>query len=106
MSAELFGHCVYFTLRDSSPQEISRLLEGCQKYLTGHDGLVFFAAGTLADMHREVNDREFHVALHTVFRDKGAHDAYQVDARHKEFISLHRENWARVRVFDSDMPVT
>jgi len=98
----LLAHNVYFALKDRSPEARRRLLDACRKYLTGHPGTVFFAAGALADaLRRPVNDRDFDVALHLVFRNQAAHDAYQEAARHQEFIRENQANWARVRVFDS-----
>jgi hypothetical protein len=74
----------------------------CKKHLSGHSGEVFFAAGALCeDLKREVNDTDWHVGLHIVFKDKAAHDAYQVAPRHEEFIKENRDNWKKVRVFDS-----
>ncbi|HEY7158963.1 MAG TPA: Dabb family protein, partial [Gemmataceae bacterium] len=65
-------------------------------------GEVFFAAGTLAeDLDRPVNDRDFDVGLHIVFKDKASHDKYQDAKRHKEFIEENKDNWKKVRVFDS-----
>src|SRR5256885_5436819 len=49
----------------------------------------------------EVNDREFDVALHLVFKDKAAHDKYQDHPRHAKFIEENKGNWKKVRVFDS-----
>ena len=43
----------------------------------------------------------FDVALHVVFTDRAAHDAYQADATHDRFIAEMKHNWAKVRVFDS-----
>jgi hypothetical protein len=98
----LLAHNVYFTLKDRSPAARQRLLEACRKYLSGHPGTVFFAAGTLAEgLNRPVNDRDFDVALHVIFRAQAAHDAYQVAATHQQFIRENQDNWARVRVFDS-----
>ena len=77
------------------------LVFGCKKYLTDHPGTVFFAAGVLADTKRDVNDRDYHVALNLVFEDRAAHDAYQIAERHDQFISEHKHNWRQVRVFDS-----
>ncbi len=100
----MLGHMVYFTLKDRSPESISNLVQACQKYLSGHPGVVLFAAGTLTpDLAREVNDREFDVALQLVFENRAAHDAYQVHARHQQFIAENKPNWARVRVFDADV---
>ena len=95
-------HNVYFSLKDNSPQAKEKLVAACKKYLTGHPGEVFFAAGTLAEeFKREVNDRDFDVALHLVFKDKKAHDQYQDAERHNKFIEENKDNWKKVRVFDS-----
>ena len=34
-------------------------------------------------------------------RDKAAHDKYQNDQRHIQFINENKAGWAKVRVFDS-----
>jgi hypothetical protein len=98
----LLAHNVYFSLKDTSPAAKKKLVDACKKYLSGHPGEVFFAAGTLAEeLNREVNDRDFDVGLHIVFKDKAAHDKYQDAKRHKDFIEENRDNWKKVRVFDS-----
>ena len=43
------------------------------------------------------------IALHLVFVDRAAHDAYQDDPTHKRFIDEQKPHWARVRVFDSNV---
>jgi stress responsive alpha/beta barrel protein len=89
-------------MNDPSPEARAKLVAACRKYLTGHEGTVFFAAGTLAgEMSRPVNDRDYEVALHVYFRDKAAHDKYQDAPRHKQFIEEMQGNWKKVRVFDS-----
>jgi hypothetical protein len=98
----LLCHNVYFSLKDNSAAETEKLVAACKKYLSGHPGEVFFAAGTLVkDLDRPVNDRDFDVALHIVFKDRAAHDQYQDAARHKQFIEENKANWKKVRVFDS-----
>ena len=63
---------------------------------------MFFSAGVIAeDFKRDVNDRDWDVALHLVFADKAAHDKYQNDQRHIQFINENKAGWAKVRVFDS-----
>jgi hypothetical protein len=97
-----FAHNVYFTLNDASPQARQKLVDACRKYLSGHAGTLFFAAGTRQEeMRREVNDKGFDVSLHVYFTDKAAHDAYQEHARHRQFIEEMKPNWKTVRVFDS-----
>ena len=98
----MLGHNVYFSLKDNSNAAKDKLLTACKKYLTGHPGTFFFACGTLAqELRRDVNDRDFDVALHIIFTDQATHDSYQESARHKQFIAENKENWKKVRVFDS-----
>lgn len=98
----LIVHNVYFTLNDSTPAHREALLAACRKYLVKHPGVVYFACGTVSDLNRPVNDRNFDVGLLVVFRDRAAHDAYQVSADHVKFIEENRATWKQVRVFDSD----
>lgn len=103
MSEKKIAHMVYFTLENPSEQNIESLLADMRKYLDGHPGLEYFSCGRLnQELARPVNDRAFHVSLHTVFSNRAAHDAYQVDPRHTEFIDRNKPGWKQVRVFDSD----
>ena len=98
----MLAHNVYFTLEDAAPAQMDSLVAACQKYLKNHPGVVFFAAGTVAnEFARPVNDRMYHVALHVVFKDKASHDLYQVAPDHMAFIEENKPNWRNVRVFDS-----
>jgi hypothetical protein len=98
----VLSHDVFFSLKDASEPAKSKLVAACQKYLTAHDGTVFFSVGTLAaDLGRDVNDKDFDVALHVTFKDKASHDKYQEAPRHKQFIAENQDNWKKVRVFDS-----
>lgn len=100
--AGMVGHMVYFKLKDDSAAAKQKLVDACKKYLSKHPGTVFFAAGVLAkDFNREVNDRDWDVALHLVFKNKAAHDKYQNAERHLKFIEENKDNWENVRVFDS-----
>jgi hypothetical protein len=98
----VLAHDVYFALNDASAEARAKLVAACKKYLTGHEGTVYFAAGTLAsELTRPVNDRDFDVSLHLYFKDVAAHDKYQEAPRHKQFIEEQQKNWKKVRVFDS-----
>ena len=99
---QMLSHDVYFSLKDRSPEAKQKLIAACKKYLTDHPGAVRFAVGALAEeMKRDVNDRDFDVALHVVFKDKAAHDRYAESERHQEFIKENKDTWKKVRVFDS-----
>ncbi len=98
---------MYFTLKHDSGDAKEKLLAGCKKYLADHPGVVWFAAGILVEGHkREVNDRDFDVALHMVFKDKASHDKYEKADKHHKFIEEFQENWKAVRVFDSFVNVS
>jgi hypothetical protein len=95
-------HNVYFTLNDRSDSAVEKLIADCRKYLAGQPGIVFFAAGSLAkDLARDVNDRDWDVALHMVFATPEHQAAYQIDPLHQRFIAENKSNWSKVRVFDS-----
>lgn len=98
----MLAHNVYFSLKDPTPENRAKLVAACHKYLSNHPGTVFYAAGTVADLDREVNDRDWDVGLHLIFKDRASHDAYQDAPRHHDFINENKATWAKVRVFDSD----
>ena len=99
---KMLAHDVYFSLNDNSPQAKEKLIAACKKYLTDHPGAVSFAVGPRAEeMKRDVNDQDFDVALHIVFKSKAFHDQYAKAERHLKFIAETKANWKKVRVFDS-----
>jgi hypothetical protein len=93
---------VYFTLKERTKEEREKFAASCHKYLTGHEGTVYFAVGAIAeDVKEPVSDRDFDVSLNVVFKNKEANAKYQAHPRHKKFIEENKEGWAKVRVFDS-----
>jgi hypothetical protein len=97
-----FAHDVYFTLNEATPEARQELVAACHEYLSGHEGTLFYAAGTrAAEMQRDVNDQTYDVSLHLYFKDRAAHDAYQEHPRHLKFIEEMQAGWKTVRVFDS-----
>ena len=99
----MLAHNVYFVLKDNSAARQQELIDGCKEFLVGHPGTAYFAAGKLADLSREVNDRNFDVALVLVFNTRADHDRYQDAPRHNEFVAKFKSNWSKVRVFDADV---
>ena len=102
----MIAHNVYFTLKDNSPAAREKLVAACKKYLSDHPGTVAFGAGVREEgLDRDVNDKDFDVSLHIVFKDKAAHDRYQDADQHKKFIAENKDNWKKVRVFDTKLEV-
>ena len=95
-------HNVYFALKDSSQPVIDGLVADCHSCLKDHPGVVFFAAGVLAkELDRPVNDLDFQVGLHVVFENMDYQTQYQQHPKHIEFIEKNKDNWQKIRVFDS-----
>ena len=98
----MIAHNVYFALKDKSPAAQQKLVAACDKYLADHPGVVFYAAGIMAqELDRPVNVRDFQVGLHVIFADRAAHDRYQTAPQHLKFIEENKETWESVRVFDT-----
>jgi Stress responsive A/B Barrel Domain len=96
------AHMVYFKLKDGSGANRAKLAAACKLFLTGHEGTVSFAVGTIAgDLNGPFNDPNFDVSLHLVFVNKAALDKYHTHARHDKFVEENKETWEKVRVFDS-----
>ena len=101
----LLCHDVYFTLADRSEAATDALIAACKKYLTVQPGIVFFCCGRVEpELAREVNVRDFDVALHVVFTDRAAHDAYQGHPVHDRFREECGSLWTAVRIYDSVDP--
>jgi hypothetical protein len=97
-------HNVFFALNDNSAAGKQKLVDACKTYLTNHEGTVYFSAGVVSDkLTRPVNDREWDVGLHIVFKTMADHDRYQDHPRHTKFIDENKASWKKVRVFDSEV---
>lgn len=96
------AHMVYFKLIDNSESAIKAIMNDCNILLNDLAGTVYYSAGTLAkDFQRDINDRDWDVALHVVFKTKADHDRYQDHRRHKQFVTAHSANIKKIRVFDA-----
>jgi len=98
------GHMVFFKLKENSAENQAKLVAACKKYLSIHEGTVYFSTGARGkDFKRDVNDQDWDVALHLVFVNKGFHDKYSDHPEHLKFIDENKSNWEKVRVFDSEV---
>ena len=97
------AHMVFFTLKERTPESRAAFVADCEKYLSGHEGTLYFSVGTIAEdvVEPTVSVRDFDVALHLVVDGKAARDKYLVHPRHTEFVEANREKFAQVRVFDT-----
>lgn len=96
----MIAHNVYFTLHDNSPVAVKAMIEDCHRYLADLPGIIFYAAGTPLE-DDDSPDRGYDVALHVVFTDRAALDAYMTAPRHVELIEKYESNWKDIQAFDS-----
>jgi len=95
-------HCVFFALKDNSPENCRALVDQCNLYLNRPGGVVSMEVGIRdADLDRDVNDADFDVALVIVFENRAAHDVYQDHPEHLKFVEENLDTWRSVRVFDA-----
>lgn len=93
---------VFFKLADPSAKSREHFAGLCHKYLANIPGITYFSVGGLADdLDRDVNDKDFDVALHVVFKDRQAYDVYATHPQHLKLIEVGKPLWTKVRVFDS-----
>jgi hypothetical protein len=96
-------HAVFFWLRPGLSDSEKSVFRSEVKRLSAIRTIEKIFVGKPAGVaEREVTERSFDVALTIVFRDAGAHDAYQVDPVHLAFIERNKDSWTRVQVFDSE----
>src|SRR5262245_8357105 len=97
----LLRHDVYFTLREDTPEARAALCEACRR-LGSLDGVLELSVGPrVEELDRPVNDQSFDLALHVLFRDRTAHDRYQVAPEHQALLAEWSPRFEAVRVFDS-----
>lgn len=61
-----------------------------------------YAGKPAATPDRPVSQRDYQLGLTLVFDSVEAHDQYQIDSIHQEFVDEFSGLWERVRVFDTE----
>lgn len=102
VSTKHFAHMVFFQLLDLSDPGLELFMDYCVKYLSNHEGMVHFSLGLRAvDIKRDVSDASFDVAMHMIFENRAAFDAYAVSQPHEDFITKTAGMSTGRRVLDS-----
>ncbi|MEM6910540.1 MAG: Dabb family protein [Verrucomicrobiota bacterium] len=93
-------HHVYFWLNEEG-QSHSTLFEAALEKLLAIESV---SSGTwgrpAATPERPVIDRSWDYGLSLRFESVAAHDAYQVDPLHEEFVESQNARWSKVLVMD------
>lgn len=95
-------HTVFFWLkRDLDPSQRAAFRAGVDSLcdITCAEAVY---VGTPAETVRPIIDRTYDIGLTVVLKDLEAHDAYQVDPIHTEFVSEFGSYWERALIYDAD----
>lgn len=96
---EAFTHQVFFWLINPEVDLQNQL--SAIKALGKLDGVADFSVGVpAATPNREVVDHSYHIALTVYFDTLEAHERYQKDEKHLQFIKDNQSKWQRVLVYD------
>lgn len=97
--SETFTHQVFFWLNNPETDLQSQLT--AIKALGKLDGVTDFSVGVpAATPQREVVDHSYHIALTVYFETLEAHERYQKDQKHLQFIQDNQSKWQKVLVYD------
>jgi hypothetical protein len=97
----IFVHHVYFWLSNpNSTADRQKLVEGLTK-LTAIKSLKSWHIGVPAGTSRDVIDASYAISWLTIFKDKAAEAAYQIDPIHTKFVEDYKHLWSKVVVYDS-----
>ncbi|MGI9544477.1 MAG: Dabb family protein [Cyclobacteriaceae bacterium] len=95
-------HYVLFWLKNpDDPAARKTMEEGLKKLVTIGTIKSSFLGTPANTEQRDVTDNSFTYSLMVAFEDVAAHDSYQVDSIHHQFIDACKDLWESVKVFDS-----
>jgi hypothetical protein len=96
-------HTVLFWLRKDISSEDRKHFEHQLKTLEKIPSVNSFHLGSpAATEKRPVIDDSYDYGITVVLEDLKAHDAYQIDPIHKEFIGSCSKFWEKVKIYDFD----
>ncbi|MBT5380045.1 MAG: Dabb family protein [Opitutae bacterium] len=98
----MFIHTVYFWLRKDLTEEERRVFmaKGVDS-LKNIPSTTAVYTGVPADTNRPVIDRSYDYSLTVVLENRTAHDEYQEDPIHHEFVNRFADYWIKVQIYDA-----
>ena len=99
----MFIHTVYFWLkRELTDEQRKTFLEEGVNSLKNIESTTAVYTGVPANTDRPVIDKSYDVGLTVVLQDLAAHDAYQEDQIHLDFIARFKDYWIKVQIYDAE----
>jgi hypothetical protein len=96
-------HTVIFWLRENLEEnERAAFLKGLESLKGIASAEAVYVGGPAATQKRPVIDDSYDYCLTVVLADLAAHDAYQDDPLHQDFLAQFAGTWDRVLIYDAD----
>lgn len=95
-------HQVFFWLHHPE-KDTEAVMDGCRKIGSLSSARDYSVGVPAKTEKRDVIDDSYHIALIVYFDDVPAHDVYQEDPDHLQFIADHKAKWAKVQVYDFEV---
>jgi len=96
-------HNVFFWLKkELDGDQVTHFRMGLEslKKIESADSVYIGTPAEVAD--RPVLDTSYDFCLTVILKDVAAHDAYQADPIHQNFIASFKDSWKKVKVYDAD----
>ena len=96
-------HTVLFWLKkDLDGDKITHFRMGLESLSKIESAEAVYIGSPAGTAERPVIDTSYDFCLTVVAKDVAAHDAYQVDPRHTDFINTFKDYWKKVKIYDAD----
>jgi hypothetical protein len=96
-------HTVFFWLKpELTAAQRAEFRKGVDSLTQIRAATQVFVGAPAATAERPVIDRSYAVGLTVIVPDVAAHDAYQVDPIHLEFVRRFGTYWTRVQIYDAE----
>jgi hypothetical protein len=96
-------HTVLFWLKkDLDGDKVTDFRIGLETLTTIESAEAVYVGTPAATAERPVVDTSYDFCLTVIAKDVAAHDAYQVDQRHADFIGTFKDYWSKVQIYDAD----
>jgi hypothetical protein len=96
-------HTVLFWLKkDLDGDKVTDFRIGLETLTTIETAEAVYVGTPAATAERPVVDTSYDFCLTVIAKDVAAHDAYQVDQRHADFIGTFKDYWSKVQIYDAD----
>lgn len=97
-------HSVFFYFKPETPESsILAQKQAILEELSTIASVKWIKAGAPAGIQRDVVDNDYGMSLHLETESKQSLDLYQTDPTHLNFVGKFKSNWAKIRVFDTEI---